>query len=306
MLVGRRCGRSRSAGPPPAAAAGAAACSRSSAPSFSRSSRCLPCLPGRFPRRPAALLPEPRRRAPAARRQGACLAHPGAGLRLNRLDGFSLFSYGAASGWCRPQRRGSAEGREEEDMRYLGRAHPERVRGLVRSGRRATAAAAAEDLVNHSPDGTEWGYAGSGPAQLALALLAHALADDALAVLPLSGIQGEGGGAAARGRLATDSRGDPDRGAGLCPWKTGWRISSGNRIAGSSAGSATAGSGTRPRAALAEEEADSRALWAELEEVQGAVTGGTPGARRLPRSAARCSRRGGAAGAVPDLPGYAG
>ncbi len=39
------------------------------------------------------------------------------------------------------------------------------------------------DLRNHSPSGLEWGYLGSGPAQLALALLAHALGDeDALAV----------------------------------------------------------------------------------------------------------------------------
>jgi len=29
------------------------------------------------------------------------------------------------------------------------------------------------DLMNHSPDGLEWGYQGSGPAQLALAILAH-------------------------------------------------------------------------------------------------------------------------------------
>lgn len=29
------------------------------------------------------------------------------------------------------------------------------------------------DLRNHSPGGLSWGYAGSGPAQLALALLAH-------------------------------------------------------------------------------------------------------------------------------------
>lgn len=29
------------------------------------------------------------------------------------------------------------------------------------------------DLANHSPTGFEWGYAGSGPAQLALAILAH-------------------------------------------------------------------------------------------------------------------------------------
>jgi hypothetical protein len=34
------------------------------------------------------------------------------------------------------------------------------------------------DLRNHSPTGLEWGYAGSGPAQLALALTADALGDD--------------------------------------------------------------------------------------------------------------------------------
>jgi hypothetical protein len=38
------------------------------------------------------------------------------------------------------------------------------------------------DLVDHSPDGFEWGYGGSGPAQLALALLAHATADSDRAV----------------------------------------------------------------------------------------------------------------------------
>jgi hypothetical protein len=34
------------------------------------------------------------------------------------------------------------------------------------------------DLDNHSPTGFEWGYGGSGPAQLALAILADALEDD--------------------------------------------------------------------------------------------------------------------------------
>jgi hypothetical protein len=34
------------------------------------------------------------------------------------------------------------------------------------------------DLRHHSPTGFEWGYAGSGPAQLALALLADHLGDD--------------------------------------------------------------------------------------------------------------------------------
>ena len=38
------------------------------------------------------------------------------------------------------------------------------------------------DLCNHSPTGFEWGYGGSGPAQLALALLADVLGDDELAV----------------------------------------------------------------------------------------------------------------------------
>lgn len=37
-------------------------------------------------------------------------------------------------------------------------------------------------LANHSPTGFEWGYGGSGPAQLALALLAHALNDGARAL----------------------------------------------------------------------------------------------------------------------------
>ena len=39
------------------------------------------------------------------------------------------------------------------------------------------------DLLKHSPCGFEWGYGGSGPAQLALALLADALNDDDQAVI---------------------------------------------------------------------------------------------------------------------------
>lgn len=34
------------------------------------------------------------------------------------------------------------------------------------------------DLVNHSPTGFEWGYNGSGPAQLAIAILADAIGDE--------------------------------------------------------------------------------------------------------------------------------
>ena len=39
------------------------------------------------------------------------------------------------------------------------------------------------DLWNHSPTGFEWGYCGSGPAQLALALLADHLGDHAAVAL---------------------------------------------------------------------------------------------------------------------------
>lgn len=38
------------------------------------------------------------------------------------------------------------------------------------------------DLLNHSPDGFDWGYCGSGPAQLALAILADHLNNDIQAI----------------------------------------------------------------------------------------------------------------------------
>lgn len=41
------------------------------------------------------------------------------------------------------------------------------------------------DLASHSPTGFEWGYQGSGPAQLALALLAHHLGTDTPAQVAL-------------------------------------------------------------------------------------------------------------------------
>ena len=34
------------------------------------------------------------------------------------------------------------------------------------------------DIANHSPTGLEWGYMGSGPSQLAIALIADATGDD--------------------------------------------------------------------------------------------------------------------------------
>jgi len=53
---------------------------------------------------------------------------------------------------------------------------------VIERGERNRVLDPRNDLDNHSPDGFEWGYGGSGPAQTALALLADALGDDRRAV----------------------------------------------------------------------------------------------------------------------------
>lgn len=40
----------------------------------------------------------------------------------------------------------------------------------------------SQKVWNHSPDGFQWGYGGSGPAQLALAILLDVTGDEALSV----------------------------------------------------------------------------------------------------------------------------
>jgi hypothetical protein len=52
-------------------------------------------------------------------------------------------------------------------------AGPARVT-VTEPGERSKALPPRHDLRNHSPDGFQWGYGGSGPAQLALALLCYA------------------------------------------------------------------------------------------------------------------------------------
>lgn len=61
------------------------------------------------------------------------------------------------------------------DHHYRG--YPDR-RVVVIKGGEMKSLPVRLDLRNHSPDGFNWGYHGSGPAQLALALLADALGDD--------------------------------------------------------------------------------------------------------------------------------
>jgi Family of unknown function (DUF6166) len=69
---------------------------------------------------------------------------------------------------------------------YIGTPHRDSISGQslvsVSDGRKSEPLPLRLDLFNHSPTGFSWGYGGSGPAQLALALLADALGDDDRAV----------------------------------------------------------------------------------------------------------------------------
>ena len=60
------------------------------------------------------------------------------------------------------------------------------------------------DLWNHSPTGFEWGYCGSGPAQLALAILADHCGNDKQGVQLPSPLQMGGGGRIATPPLDVD------------------------------------------------------------------------------------------------------
>jgi hypothetical protein len=68
------------------------------------------------------------------------------------------------------------------ETRYIGSRVPNHVGPgrveVIDPDRRKRKLDPRLDLRRHSPDGFQWGYAGSGPSQLALALVADALADD--------------------------------------------------------------------------------------------------------------------------------
>lgn len=86
------------------------------------------------------------------------------------------------------KQREEAVARRKRDLHYSGwRAsvqteHGERQEPLILAWEgghpRPLDPAPSQALHNHSPDGFEWGYAGSGPAQLALALLLDCLGDE--------------------------------------------------------------------------------------------------------------------------------
>jgi hypothetical protein len=59
---------------------------------------------------------------------------------------------------------------------------------IVQSGNGFGPLLPCTEIVNHSPTGFEWGYVGSGPHQLGLALCVDALEGDALRALAVYGI----------------------------------------------------------------------------------------------------------------------
>ena len=74
----------------------------------------------------------------------------------------------------------------DSNLRYTGRYTSARTVTVAyqdENGQRQNEALPPRtDLVDHSPTGFSWGYAGSGPAQLALAILCHFSKDDQYAI----------------------------------------------------------------------------------------------------------------------------
>lgn len=67
-------------------------------------------------------------------------------------------------------------------MRIEGQYDPDTWFGVVTVDGQVLDPARSQRVFNHSPDGFAWGYAGSGPAQLALAILLAAGLTDTRAV----------------------------------------------------------------------------------------------------------------------------
>ena len=63
----------------------------------------------------------------------------------------------------------------EDNLTILGVG----ITRTVMVGDRMLSPVRSQQVVNHSPDGFNWGYSGSGPAQLALAILLEAMPQEA-------------------------------------------------------------------------------------------------------------------------------
>ncbi|ELZ28716.1 hypothetical protein C474_14509 [Halogeometricum pallidum JCM 14848] len=86
------------------------------------------------------------------------------------------------SGISEPQAIEESRASNETDVIYVG--YRQRGRAVVEKypGREPLTPDRSLKLADHSPSGFEWGYAGSGPAQLALALLLDYTDDEDVAL----------------------------------------------------------------------------------------------------------------------------
>jgi hypothetical protein len=86
------------------------------------------------------------------------------------------------SGISEPQPTEGSRASNETDVVYVG--YRQRGRAIVeeRPGQEQLTPERSLELANHSPSGFSWGYSGSGPAQLALALLLDYTDDEDVAL----------------------------------------------------------------------------------------------------------------------------
>ena len=75
------------------------------------------------------------------------------------------------SGISDPRSHVQSRASDDSDVIYVGYRHRGRVIVENQSDQEQLTPERSLELANHSPSGFEWGYGGSGPAQLALALL---------------------------------------------------------------------------------------------------------------------------------------
>ncbi|QKY22195.1 hypothetical protein B4589_017505 (plasmid) [Halolamina sp. CBA1230] len=86
------------------------------------------------------------------------------------------------SGISDPHSHEQSRGPDDPDVVYIGYRRRGRVIVEKRPEQEQLTPERSLALVNHSSSGFEWGYSGSGPAQLALALLLDYTGDEAFAL----------------------------------------------------------------------------------------------------------------------------
>ena len=97
---------------------------------------------------------------------------PTCGAGLHKIARAKRHGTPAGHRRIKPVRRRSVRHRQETGGKIVGRRVPGTPHGgtLVAVNGQPLSPRPSQQIVNHSPDGFDWGYGGSGPAQLALAI----------------------------------------------------------------------------------------------------------------------------------------